>query len=201
MKVEGRFFLVIVTAMLTACTAPLTKQDLVSIKTIEIVNNFPDKPNFTNVGTTMFNNKYELVDDPSYKLFITNEIKSQLQKRGYIVIEASDSTAPSKPDLILEVIPRDIYDMIDTYGYGFYDRSVFNKSKYRKSYFALNLRPVTNGKSRCDVCYGESLTDLPLEDMPDAWGSLSDNKKEEFKAILLKDIKKTIEIVLPKTGL
>lgn len=201
MQFLNKLLLVFALLTLAACATPLTKEELVNVKNVAIKNNFPQKPNFTNIGTTMFNNKYDSVDDESYKQVVTNELAMALKNKGYKVIDLSNGTPDSSADLIIEIIPRNVYDMIDTNGYGFYDRSFLSSSVYRKSYVALNLSPIFNGKDKCDSCYGESLTDLPIEDMPDLWSDLDENLKIKFKEILKEDIKNAIGQAFSKTGL
>ena len=187
--------------LISACATPLSQKDLDNIKTVGILNDFPDKPNFTNVGTTIFNNENDTVDDSSYKEFLTATIEDVLIKKGYKVTLLSDDKPHSHVDLVLKVIPRDVYNMPSTYGFGFYERSLLGGSLYRKSYVALNLSPMTNGESRCNACYAESLTDLPVEEIPSLWNDLSDEMKLEFEKILKNDIVKTIDKVFPKTRL
>jgi hypothetical protein len=186
--------------LLTACASPLTKQELESIHTVGVVNGFPESPNFVNIGTTVFNNEYDEVSDPTLKGFVTNEVLSQIKLRGYSA-EISENIADENVDLVMVIVPREIYNMIGTYGYGFYQRSMFSVSVFEKSYIALNLRPTTKGSSRCDTCYGQSMTDLPISEMPEKWSELEDSKQEEFIKILKQDIKNAVKVAFEKTGL
>ncbi|WP_036182620.1 hypothetical protein [Marinobacterium lacunae] len=186
---------------LTACASPLTKKELETLRTVGVVNEFPEYPNFTNIGTTVFNNEYDEVNDSTLKQFVTNEVVSQINSRGYSAIEISDKVSDADVDLVMVIVPRDIYNMIDTYGYGFYQRSMFSANAFEKSYVALNLRLTTNGNSRCDTCYGQSLTELPIDEMPAKWSELEDSKKKEFINILKQDIKSAVAIAFNKTGL
>lgn len=188
-------------ALLTACAAPLTKTELESIRTVGVINEFPEYPNFTNIGTTLFNNDYDKVNDPALKEFLTNEVISQIESRGYSATAVADKESDVGFDLVMVIIPRDIYNMVDTYGYGFYQRSMFNVNSSAETYIALNLNPTTKGRSRCDSCYGQSLSDLPIDDMPAKWSELEDSKKIEFVDILKQDIKKAVDIAFEKTGL
>lgn len=201
MYFKNKMLIIIMLLSLTGCTSPLTKQDIEKIETIGVLNKFPDKPNFVNVGTTIFNNKSDTVNDASFKNYLTIVISKHLKERGYSVVELSKGMSISGIDLVLEVKPRGVYNMIDTDGYGFHDRSVLGKSISRTAYVALNLVPKTGGRSRCESCYGQSLDVLPTLDMPDLWDELSDRDKEIFKRILNENIVNAIKIALPKTGL
>jgi len=156
--------LLFIVIIMTGCATPLTKEELSAVKNIGIQNNFPAKPNFTNVGTTMFNNTYETVDDDSYFEAMTQEVMQTLEAKGYNVVVLSEAHSSTPVDMVIDIQPRGLYDIVDTHGYGFYDKSFFSKSVYRKSYVALNLTPQLNGTAKCESCYGESATDLSIED-------------------------------------
>ena len=201
MAVIHRITVAVLLALLTACATPLTKNDIENIRHVGVLNTFPDYPNYTIVGTTIFNNEYGKIEDPSLKSFITNELIEQLSSRGISAKEISDETKNSGVDLILVVVPRDIYNMIDTYGYGLYQRSMFGVKAFKKSYVAMNIRPTINGKSRCDSCYGQSLTALPIDEMPEIWSDLDVAQQEQLIELLKKDIKNAVDIAFKKTGL
>lgn len=187
--------------LLSACATPLTKGELEQIKRVGIVNNFPEHPSFTSIGTTLFNNTYDRAKDPTLKPFVTEHLATRLQERGFTVTEIDSENTDAGVDMVVIVIPRDIYNMVDTFGYGFYQRSMFGANAFRKSYTALNLEPRIKGKSRCSACYGESLTDLPIDDMPEEWSSLSETQQQQFAESLRTDIRNAIDRALQKTGL
>lgn len=193
-------FISLIIAILTACAGPLTKADIEKIKIIGILNNFPEKPNLTHVGTTVFTNEYEFVEDTTYKTFLTTTIENLLKNKGYKVVVLEKDDKSSKVDAVLVVTPRDVYSFPYTMGYGFYERSLFGLS-FKKSYVALNLTPTTNGEDRCITCYGESLTDLPLPEFKTKWNEIDENKKQELKIILNKDIEVAVNKAFSQTGL
>ena len=201
MKIGLRFFSLIVPLFLAACATPLTTQQLSEIKTIGIINNFPQYPNFLNVGTTVFNNQTDAVREPEFREYLVSVVDDYLREKGYTPEFISDKASGGNADMLIELIPRDSYGMVGSYGFGFYQKSLLGKIIYKNSYVSLNVSPIIAGRSKCIACYAASRTDLPIEKMPPKWADLDDDQKEKFRSILKADIKKALVEVLKNSGL
>lgn len=53
--------------LLTGCVSHLTTNELEEIRSVGVINEFPENPNLTIIGTTIFNNSHDEVKDPSIK--------------------------------------------------------------------------------------------------------------------------------------
>jgi hypothetical protein len=134
MKFYVRMILVISMVQFFGCAKlppQLNIDEISSIKTIKVVNNFPEYPAYEVIGTTMFNNAYSEVEDPSFRLLITETMIDILKEKGYLVEEVDDATA-ADADLIIRL--ESGYDIFASEpekfknGYGFYERSFFGDS-------------------------------------------------------------------------
>ena len=201
MKVIAHLLLVIVVFLLSACASTITKTDIAKIKVVGVVNNFPDSPKYTLVGTTVFNNDYDTINDTTFKSLVTNEVTTLLQNKGYQTIILSKGDAGNRIDMMIEILPRDLYNMPYTMGYGFYQRSMFGITANKISYTALNLIPVIQGSKRCSACYGESITNLPMDVMPSKWSEIGQEKQVELKNLLKADIQKAVNKAFSGIGL
>lgn len=182
--------------LLTACSTPMSKQEIAAIHTVAIRNEFPKSPNLANIGTTIFNNEYGLVESAEYKQFVTDTVAKYLGAKGFTVVRVDAPAA----DMVLELIPRDAYNQVGTMGYGFHQRSMFGIKGRAASYVALNIRPMLDGKSRGDAFYRESFSSLSVADLPTDWLSMSPALKAEFDRSLKANIEKTVTGLLDEIG-
>ncbi len=186
--------------LLTGCVSHLTTNELEEIRSVGVINEFPENPNLTIIGTTIFNNSHDEVKDPSIKKLISTEVISKIKSRGYTVTEISDQKLAKEFDLIIVIIPRDIYGMPATNGYGFYRRAMLNVKAFEGTYVALNLMPKKNGRSRCDTCFGKSLTALTIAEPTEKWSEIDDSDKVKIIESLRHGIKIAVESAFENTG-
>ena len=186
--------------LLTGCASPLTTKELEETRSVGVINEFPENPNFTIIGTTIFNNSHDEVKDPSIKKLVSTEVISRIKSRGYTVTEISDQKFAKEFDLVVVIIPRDIYSMPATNGYGFYRRSMFNIKDFEGTYVALNLMPKKNGWSRCDTCFGKSLTALTIDEPSEKWSEIDEADKVKIIEKLKHGIKIAVGNAFENTG-
>lgn len=198
--------LVTVTALIllcTACSAPLTKSQLDTAKTAGIVNNFPKEPTFNVIGTTVFNNEYRNISDTSFHDKVTDIVMKRLESRGFNVtsFEQGGESNKDKVDLLIELIPRDMYQVPGTYGYGVNQRSFLGKKASPVVYVALNISPYLHGESKGSAFYLQKAERLSFDDLAENWDDLPAQKKEEIIISLNSMIEKTITELLNEVGI
>ena len=202
----GKFKRITVTALIllcTACSAPLTKSQLDTAKTAGIVNNFPKEPTFNVIGTTVFNNEYRTITDASFHNKVTEIVTKRLESKGFTVtsLEQGEEINKNKVDLLIEIIPRDMYQVPGTYGYGVNQRSFLGKKASPVVYVALNISPYLHGESKGSAFYLQKAERLSFDDLTGNWDDLSTQKKEEIIIRLNSMIEKTITELLSKVGI
>ncbi len=180
-------------AALAACAAPLPREEVVGAKTVGILNEFPDYPDYALIGTTMFTNKHEDVPDPGAKAYLTAYLSGLLRERGYEVKEVQSRTDPGV-DVVIRVIPRDIMHMAESYGYGFWQRHLLGAAINKVSYTALNLMPVKAEREGCGWCYGQSVASVTTGKLPPKWEDLPPDARQ----VLLKALRGNIEVAVRK---
>ncbi len=57
---------IITLSLLGGCASTLKPTELQSVKTVGIINQFPDTPNFVTIGTTIFNNDSAQIDSSEF---------------------------------------------------------------------------------------------------------------------------------------
>jgi hypothetical protein len=202
----GKFKLISITALIllcTACSAPLTKTQLESANTAGVVNNFPKEPTFNVIGTTVFNNEYASITDSSFHNKVTEIVTKRLESRGFNVttFEQDDEDNKSKVDLLIKIIPREVYQIPGTYGFGVNQRSFLGKKASPVVYVALNISPYLHGESKGNAFYLQNLEQLTFDDLAESWDSLPTDKKEEIITTLNTKIESTINELLNNVGI
>jgi hypothetical protein len=187
-------------AFISGCASTLKPTELQSVKTVGIINNFPDTPNFVTIGTTVFNNEYAQVNDTSFSKVLVDTVIKRLEARGFTV-ELTSENQRKNYDMIIELIPRDVYAVPGTYGYGVNQRSAFGNTMQANTYVALNIAPFIRGKKKCSACYLQKLMPIEIEELPPTWEELSESDKQLVSDSLTKNIKMTINEIMAQTGL
>jgi len=200
MKIGINVIIISCLLLLTGCASPLTTKELEETHSVGVINEFPENPNFTIIGTTIFNNSHDEIKDPSIKKFISTDVISRLKSRGYTVTEISDQKFAKEFDLVVAIIPRDIYGMPATNGYGFYRKSALNIKAFEGTYVALNLMPKKNGWSRCDTCFGKSMAGLTIDESSENWSKTNESDKVKIIEKLKHGIKIAVENAFKNTG-
>jgi len=187
--------------LITGCATPIREQTRASIQTIGVVNEFPEYPNYLIIGTTVFSNSKQEVPEPTLRAEVTTELIRMLSVKGYKAESVADGDSREKYDLILELVPRDLYGLATTNGFGFFNNFFLGLSLSKESYVALNLVPKIDGRSTCAACYAQSRSDLAVETMPASWGELSDDEKRIYIDSLRANMKSALSEVVREAGL
>jgi len=184
----------------SACASTLKPNDLSNVKTVGIINNFPDNPNFITIGTTIFNNEYAQINDPQFSSTLNNTVIQYLESRGFQASLTSESQT-YEFDMVLELIPRDVYATPGTYGFGVNQRSMFGNPMQANTYVALNIIPIIDGKKKCSSCYLQKLLPIEIDELPPTWEELSTEQKEHVTEVLNQNITASLRELLVDTGL
>lgn len=186
---------------LSACATPLREEQRSAIKMVGIVNDFPEHANFIVIGTTIFSNKKGDIEAPGLKDEITERVAAILRERGYNPEGVPSGQPTDKYDIVLRLLPRDVYNTPLLFGYGFYQRFLLGNSMMRQSYVALNLIPMIKGRSTCMACYEFAHSDLPFDTMPEHWTDLSEADQKIYLDSLRKDVDAAMIKLLDEAGL
>jgi hypothetical protein len=193
-------FLLVVGFLLSACATSLKPQDLANVKTVGVINSFPETPHYIVVGTTVFNNEYDKINEPTYKALLEKTVLDRLSAKGFqasiIRKEQSDQF-----DMILEIVPRDVYETPETDGYGINQNSILGVRMPAFSYISLNIAPTIHGNMMCAAYYVAKITSLKIGDMPSSWQDLSPQYQDQAKKSLNDNIVSGINEVMLKMGL
>lgn len=192
--------IVIAFVLLNACASTLKEQDFVNVRSIGIINNFPDKPNFVTIGTTIFNNEYAEIDDVQFSQTLTNTVIEHLEKKG-LNAEVISEDKRNNFDMVIELTPRDVYSTPGTYGYGVNQRSIFGNPRQANTYVALNLTPYINGRKKCSACYLQKLMPIDIETLPAEWSLLTEKQKVQISDTLNQNIRSSLKELLIETGI
>lgn len=189
-------------AVLTGCAAPLKKAELETVKKIAVVNNFPKYPNYAVIGTTVFSNEYDEIYDDQFLRKVVDVTVDYLSKKGYDVkkTDSSENSEYKEADLVLTLIPRDIYQIPGTNGYGVQQRYFLGAPLKPIVYVALNIRPELHGKAIGNAYYKDILIPLSFESLPNKWNMLTEAQRKEIIEKLNQGIEQTILELLRKVG-
>ena len=200
MKKINIVLLLIASFFLTACATSLTPQDLANVKTVGVINSFPENPHYVVVGTTIFNNEYDKINEPTYKELLEKTVIDRLSAKGF---KASiiDKEQSDKYDMVIKIVPRDIYQMPETYGYGLNQNSIIGVRMPAFSYVSLNVVPYIRGEGMCDACYIAKITNLEMGDLPNSWQELNKQNQDIARNAINDNIVKGVNEVMVKMGL
>lgn len=125
-----------------------------------------------------------------------------LKAKGLIAREIADNAeAKNNVDLVLFLIPRDVYQVPETFGYGVNQRSFLGALGPANTYVALNIGPYLHGERMGNAFYRENLSKLPVEQLPIKYSSLSADQKKYIEDDLKKNIQESVTELLKKVGL
>ena len=201
MKNYVKLFLVtILVSLLSACATKIKQQELLTVKTVGVINKFPAYPNFVTIGTTIFNNEYADIKDPQFGNLLVETVLEYVKARGFSVKLINESER-NLYDMVLELIPRDVYATPGTYGFGVNQRSMFGNPMQANTYVALNIGPYIRGKKKCSACYLQKLKPIPIEELPATWGELSEPNRVIITKTLRANIKESLDEILNTVGI
>ncbi len=200
MKKINIMLLLMVSFFLTACATSLTPQNLENVKTVGVIDNFPDTPRYNVVGTTIFNNEYDKIDDKTYKALLEKTVVERLTAKGFKV-SIIDKKQSNNYDMIIELVPRDLYQTPETFGYGLNQRSFLGVRMPAFTYVSLNVVPYIQGKVMCEACYAANITSLKIGDLPNSWQALNKQHQDIARDAMNDNIVKGVNEVMIKMGL
>jgi hypothetical protein len=198
---------VIIINLLSGC-AGLSVTERESIRTIGLLNSFPDNPTWTVIGTTIFTNQLSTAPPRGYKSLLNQITIDYLKSRGYKVKELSDKNSVQDADVNfrIELSPRDAEQYVDTKGYGFVQRSFFGMKKGPFAYVVMYIIPRFRGDSGFGTFgkyayYHEQFEPLTIDEMPPTWNDLLSATQDDLEKSLKICIEKSLNEQLPKLGL
>jgi hypothetical protein len=208
-NLRGFILVTTIIGLLYGCAAPISKTDRDNIRTIGVLNSFPENPTWTRIGATVFTNKFSTAEARGYKALLSKTTIDYLKNKGYVVKELADKNSIPDTDINfrIELSPWDTEQYVGTKGYGFVQRSVmgiFKKGPF--AYVVMYITPSTKqGASfhelNLNSHYNEQFEVLPISDMPSTWAELSISKQTELEKSLKICIEKSLEVLLPELGL
>lgn len=199
------WLLVICAAAVIACggcaTRETTDPDLVP-RTFGIVNRFPDHPNYLKKRTLTAMHRIAAVDGLDLRPVLTEAVASFLRDKGYRVVEVEGDEAltDGRADMIIEMIPRAVYKMDGTMGYGFVDREFLLGlvKNAPVSYVAMELAFKRKNSVRIIRTQKEErFSRLDIQGMmPDRWAELSAEQQAAFERNLRENLIVTVRRLL-----
>jgi hypothetical protein len=199
-KIIKLLLLTFISTLFVGCASTLKPQELQSVRTVGVINNFPATPNFVTIGTTIFNNEYARIDDPQFSSTLTNTVINYISSKGYKVALIKEDQK-SDFDMVIELIPRDVYSVPGTFGFGVNQRSMFGNAMQANTYVALNISPSIKGVDKCNACYLQKLIPIDIDNLPPAWKDLTEQQKSHIAEVLNNNIKASLEELLIQVGI
>ena len=171
--------------------------------TVGVVNNFPDHPNYLKEKTLVAMHKNATIEGLAVKVPLTNMVERFLVARGYGVIEVASKEAlkDGRADMVIEIVPRNVFKTEGTLGYGFADRSFLLGLIKNKPYSYVSMELTFSRKNSMRVITTrkeERFSDIGIETMPAQWSQLSEIEKKLFEENLQENMAKTMDILLAR---
>ncbi len=188
-----------------SCSQPVVRNDAISL-TVGILNEFPDSAQYIKKRTFVFRHQVEAFEKDRFKKFMTHSAEDYLISKGYKVIEVKDKTAlkDGRADMIVEILPMNIFKQDGTLGYGFYDRKllVVVLKQPAKSFICLNMKLHRKDSGKVvSTKRQEGFSKLRNKELPESPDQLTENEIKEMSLNLENNIKKTIIRSLSVLGL
>ncbi len=194
------FTILLLGVFVGGCATPLTTEERSTISSVGVINQFPAYPNYVVVGTTIFNNEYDEIPDPSHREYLEQVVEGYFEAKGYSVRMLSKNDSGEEVDLLVTLIPRDIYQMPGTHGFGVMQRSILGKPFPAQVYVALNLNAKFKGRV-VGTDYKAILSEFSQSSLPPNWESLPESQKGEVNEKLRAGVKKAIHEVFRENGI
>ncbi len=197
----GYFVLIIVTAALVSgCIGGSSTEDQLTPKTFGILNSFPDHPLYLKKKTLVVRHKTAGIESLSVKSQFTEVMTQYLEDKGYQVKIVDDKAAlkSGQVDMLIEIVPREVFKMEGMYAYGFADRKfLLVVNQPARSYVAMQLSLSRANSSRViNTKRQERFSQLGMDVMPETWDELSPEDKEVFEANLRDNMAKATYLAL-----
>ncbi len=204
-KITKYLLLLTIIFTISACSSPLKRNELSQVRSVAIINKAPEHPYYTYIGTTVFNNNRDEIKELPLKQTVNQIIVDRLASKGLqtTILDNKKLLKQGQYDLLIEVIPLDVYQQPGTLGYGVYQRSTFGIKTPIVSYVYIDIAVSSkkNGRSgrRGRMKYRDSSLIRAEESlkgvMPKQWSMVSQREKE----ILINNLMKQISQSVPKS--
>lgn len=184
-------------ALLAGCNSmPLTKQQVNKVQSIAIINNFPQYPSFSFIGTTTFQNSYDYIINKNYQEKLSNIFAKYFSQKGYKNIAVYNKTKEYKGevDLIITLEPSglDLPAAPNNAGYGIYQRSFFGLRDKASTYIEMNALVKLKSGEEFNTHFHDFAA-VSFKNLPKKWSYLSSAQKNEIERKLEQNIKKSIK--------
>jgi hypothetical protein len=197
----GYLVLIVVAAVLVSgCFGSGTKDQLTP-KTFGILNSFPDHPLYLKKKTLAVRHKTAGIESLSVKSQFTEVLSQHLEGKGYLVkvVDDIDALKSGEVDMLIEIVPREVFKTDGMFAYGFADRKfllgIVNQPA--RSYVAMNLSLRRANSSRViNTKRQERFSHLGMDVLPETWDELSAEDKEAFEANLRDNMAKATYLSL-----
>ena len=199
-KIVVGFLLSFLAIFVGGCATPLTVEEKGTIRSVGVFNQFPDKPNYVVIGTTIFNNDYDEIPDSSYRVYLDQVVEDYFEAKGYSVRSLAEDESVDDVDLAVVLIPRDIYQMPGTHGFGVTQRSILGNAFPAQVYVALNLHSKFKGRMVAGG-YKAVLREFSQSPLPATWESLPESKKAKVHEKLREGIRTAIHQIFQENGI
>jgi len=192
---------VLIISFLTSCATSIKPGELASVKTIGVINKFPEYPSYSKVSFNAFDYSHSFINDESVNKTLSDKTIAYLAAKGFKVQLIEDSERNSY-DMILEITPREVYQVSETYGYGVQQRAInLGLSNPIKSYVSMYIDAYIQGRRIGSKFDHTEHTKIDIEDIRKDWDELSADKKKKIINSLNMNIDKTINILMPRIGI
>ncbi len=185
------------------CSTSGTNEASLQPITFGVINQFPDYPNYLKEKTLVAMHQTTIIESLFVKDQLTRIVEKFLIAKKYRVIEvdSKDALKDGRADMVIEIVPRNVFKTEGTFGYGFADRNfllglIKNKPH---SYVAMELI-LTRKNSRRTITTKkeERFSEIGIDSMPDQWTQLTKDEKKRFEENLLENMAKTADILLSR---
>lgn len=168
-----------------------------------VVNQFPDHPNYLKEKTFTAMHQNTVIENLSVKDQLFQVVEQFLTAKGYRVIaaESKEVLKDGGVDMVIEIVPRNVFKREGAFGYGFADRNfllglIKNKPH---SYVAMELKMSRKNSMRIITTNKEErFSEIGIDTMPDQWIQLTKDEKKRFEKNLQDNIAKTADLLLSR---
>ncbi|CAC9649936.1 hypothetical protein [uncultured Gammaproteobacteria bacterium] len=183
-------------ALLAGCSSmPLSKQQVNKVQSIAIINNFPQYPSYSSIGTTVFQNSYDKIINKNYQEELSSIFAKYLGQKGYKNVAVYNKTKKYKGevDLVITLEPSGLNRPAapNNAGYGIYQRSFFGIQDKASTYIEMNALIKLKSGEEFNTHFHD-FSPVSFKDLPKKWDYLSNSQKNEIESKIKQNMKKSI---------
>ncbi len=173
-------------------------EQIKKIKTIGVINSFPEFPSYITLGTTNLNHDGSVMKLPELKGEVSHAALTYLQSKGYQA-QLTDLSNQSGFDMIIHLRPSKDRNYI-TNGYGLQRKTIFSVESWINVFLIYSLQVKLKNDEPRNILH-QYLKETELEDLSDTWPELSEVQKQQVKSSMQKHILLGTEEAIKKVGL